>query len=61
MAILSGCASQTDSTFLSMVELFELVSVSHAIAESYSQIARNLRANRQLIGVMDRNNFLVFC
>jgi hypothetical protein len=44
-----------------MVELFELVSVSHAIAESYSQIARNLRANRQLIGVMDRNNFLVFC
>jgi hypothetical protein len=61
MAILSGCASQTDSTFLSMVELFELVSVSRAIAEAYSQIARDLRANWRLIGVVVRGSFLLFC
>ena len=45
-----GGAGETDSIFLSTVELFELVSVSHAIAEAYSQIARDLRANWRLIG-----------
>jgi hypothetical protein len=44
-----------------MVELFELVSVSRAIAEAYSQIARDLRANWRLIGVVVRGSFLLFC
>jgi tRNA(fMet)-specific endonuclease VapC len=48
-----GFASRTDSIFLSMVESFELVPITRAIADTYAQITRRLRAKGRLIGAND--------
>jgi hypothetical protein len=56
-----GGAGETDSAFLSTVELFELMSVSRTIAETYAQIARDLRANWRLIGLVVLGSSLLFC
>lgn len=48
-----GFASRTDSAFLAMVESFELLPITRAVADTYARITRDLRAKGRLIGSND--------
>lgn len=48
-----GFPNRTDATFLSVVESFELLSVTRAVADTYADLARSLRAKGKLIGSND--------
>ena len=48
-----GFPDRTDTAFLSVVESFELLSVTRAVADVYAGVMRTLRARGQLIGAND--------
>ena len=48
-----GFPNRTDVTFLSVVESFELLSVTRAVADTYADLARALRLKGKLIGSND--------
>jgi tRNA(fMet)-specific endonuclease VapC len=48
-----GFADHGDPVFLAMVESFEVLEVTSAVAETYGQLARELRASGKMIGAND--------
>lgn len=48
-----GFADHGDPVFLAMVESFEVLPVTPAVAETYGRLARELRASGRLIGAND--------
>ena len=48
-----GFPNRTDPAFLSVVESFELLPVTRAVADRYADVARALRARGKLIGSND--------
>ena len=48
-----GFADRMDATFLSVVESFELLPVTRAVADVYASIVRALRSRGKLIGTND--------
>lgn len=48
-----GFPDRTDAAFLSVVESFELLSVTRAVADVYAGLMRTLRARGKLIGAND--------
>lgn len=48
-----GFPNRTDPAFLSVVESFELLPVTRAVADKYADMARTLRARGKLIGSND--------
>lgn len=48
-----GFPDRTDATFLSVVESFELLPVTRAVADKYADVARTLRGRGKLIGAND--------
>ena len=48
-----GFADRMDATFLSVVESFELLPVTRAVADVYASIVRELRSRGKLIGTND--------
>lgn len=48
-----GFPNRTDPAFLSVVESFELLPVTRAVADRYADVARVLRARGKLIGSND--------
>lgn len=48
-----GFSNRTDPAFLSVVESFELLPVTRAVADRYADVARALRARGKLIGAND--------
>lgn len=48
-----GFPNRTDSAFLSVVESFELLPVTRAVADKYADVVRALRVRGRLIGAND--------
>jgi len=48
-----GFSNRTDATFLSVVESFELLPVTRAVADTYADLLRALRLKGKLIGSND--------
>lgn len=48
-----GFASLSDSAFVSVVESYEVIEIDRPIADRYAALARELRAQGQLIGTND--------
>ena len=48
-----GFTDRMDATFLSVVESFELLPVTRAVADVYASIVRELRSRGKLIGTND--------
>jgi len=48
-----GFPNRTDPAFLSVVESFELLTVTRAVADKYADITRALRAGGKMIGSND--------